>query len=948
MQNAWSATLCSRHTARLISCRFLSTGRYLRTGAELVDLLGRRTERDAVKQLLDRAQSGHSGAIVVRGEAGIGKTALLEQAGDIAGGSGFRVQTSVGAESETNFAFAGLHQLCGPLLDRAGVLPEPQQAALGVAFGRQGGVTPDRFLVGLATLSLLAEVAEDQPLLCLVDDAQWLDQASAQVLAFVARRVGAERLALIFALRDPGDSDVQVFDGLPEVRLDGLCEADARELLMSAVPAPLDDDVRERIVAEARGNPLALLELPRSAQPSRLAGGFELPDVLSVPHRVEDSFQRRSASLPVESQLQLLVAAAEPTGDVALLWRAGEELGISREATAPAEAAGLLEIGTRVRFRHPLARSAVYRAASPPDRRRAHGALAAAIDPLVDPDRQVWHLAQAALGPDEEVAAGLERSAGRARARGGSAAAAAFLQQATELTPRPADRARRALEAADAKQEAGASEAALELLAMAAAGPLDARQRGRLQLSRARIAFYLTRGSDVPGMLLDAARTLGPLDAALARETYLHAFDTAIITGKVGQERGVLEVAQSAKGAPAPVGPPKPADMLLDALVTAFTQGYEAGMPQLRRAVKAFLDQPVEQNSDNHRWLWLVSRIALALFDDDSVLELAECNVRLARQAGALGVLPAALLFQSVVLVFAGETEHAGELAAEEVGITQATGGVHLLHAQLVLAAWRGREAEATQLYAASVEQATARGEGTAVTMAQYAMTVLHNGLGNYPDALDAATSAARTDETLFSNLTLPELIEAASRAGEPERATAAVKLLSERARASGSPWALGLAARSQALTSTGPAADKHYREAIEWLRASRMAGHLARTHLVYGEWLRREGRRLDAREQLRTAHELLSRMGLEAFAARAARELRATGEHPRKRTTSTADALTAHELHIARLVATGATSQEVGAQLFLSPRTIETHLRHIFRKLGITSRRQLKELRLR
>ncbi|WP_240670567.1 ATP-binding protein [Actinoplanes solisilvae] len=912
-----------------------------------MELLGRHTEREAVKQLLVRAQSGHSAALVVRGEAGIGKTALLEHARDIASGSGFRMATSVGVESETNFAFAGLHQLAEPLLDRAGALPEPQQAALGVAFGRQAGMAPDCFLVGLATLSLLAEVAEERPLLCLVDDAQWLDQASAQVLAFVARRVAAERLALMFALRDPTESDIRVFDGLPGLRLDGLGEADARALLTGAVPAPLDDGVRERIVAEARGNPLALLELPRSAQPGRLAGGFELPDALSVPRRVEEIFQRRSGSLPAESQLQLLIAAAEPTGDVTLLWRAGEKLGIAKEAALPAEAAGLLEIGTRVRFRHPLVRSAVYRAASPPDRRRAHGALAAAIDPLVDPDRQVWHLAQAVLGPDEEVAAGLERSAGRARARGGSAAAAAFLQQAAELTPEPADRARRALEAADAKQEAGAPEAALELLAVAAAGPLDARQRGRLQLVRARIAFYLTRGSDVPGMLLDAARTLGPLDAALARETYLDAFDTAIITGEVGHERGVREVAESAKDAPAPPGPPRPADMLLDALVTAFLHGYEAGVPELRRAVQAFRDQPAEEVAGNHRWLWLASRIALALFDDDSVLALADRNVRLAREAGALGVLPPALLFQSVVLVFAGEVEHAGELAAEEVGITQATGGVPLLHAQLVLAAWRGNEAEATRLHAASVEQATARGEGTAVTMAQYALTVLHNGLGNYPAALDAARSAARTDETLYSNLNLPELIEAASRAGEPQRAATAVELLSERARASRSPWALGLAARSQALISTGPGAEKHYREAIEWLQACRMAGHLARTHLVYGEWLRREGRRLDAREQLRTAHELLSNMGLEGFAARAARELRATGEYPRKRTAATADALTAHELHVARLVATGATSQEVGAQLFLSPRTIEAHLRNIFRKLGITSRRQLRELNL-
>jgi DNA-binding CsgD family transcriptional regulator len=861
------------------------------------------------------------------------------------------VESSIGVESETEFAFAGLHQLCAPLLDRLDALPDPQQTALGVAFGRQGGAAPDRFLVGLATLNLLAEVAEEGPLLCLVDDAHWLDQASAQILAFVARRVGAERLALVFAVRDSSESDAHPFVGLPELRLDGLGETDARALLTTAVRTPLDDDVRDRIVAEARGNPLALLELPLSVRPAQLAGGFELPDVPDVPRRVEDSFQRRSGTLPDETQLLLLVAAAEPTGDVALLWRAAAELGITREAAAPAETAGLLEIDTRVRFRHPLARSAVYQAAAPPNRRRAHGALAAGTDPQVDPDRRAWHRARAVLGTDEEAAAELERSAARARARGGFAASAAFLQQAAELTPDPAPRARRALEAAHAKHEAGASEAARELLTVAEAGPLDTLQRARPQLLRAQIAFHLTRGSEVPGMLLDAAKTLAPLDAALSRETYLHALDAAIILGGLGHGRGVLEVAEAAQAAPAPAGWPGPADLLLDGLVTTFTHGYEAGVPGLRRALEAFRGRgphaEAVDSSDSRRWLWLASRTAVALFDDELVYVLASRNVRLAREAGALATLPAALILLSATLVFTGELAHATELAAEETAITRATGAVPLPHARLILAAWRGRRAETTELYTASVQEASARGAGTEASLAQYALAVLHNGLGNYPAAQDAAARACDSDELPHSNLALPELIEAASRAGQPDRAAAALELLSSRARASGTQWALGLAARSRALTSTGPATEDHYREAIERLRECRMVSHLARTHLVYGEWLRREGRRQAAREQLRTAHELLSDMGAEAFAARGERELRATGEHPRKRTAQPADALTAHELHIARLVATGATSREVGAQLFLSPRTIEAHLRNIFRKLGITSRRQLKELNL-
>jgi DNA-binding CsgD family transcriptional regulator len=917
-----------------------------------VVLLGRPAEREAVEQLLARAQAGRSGVLVVRGEAGIGKTSLLQHARDTAAaGFGFRVEHAVGVESEAEFAFAGLHQLCAPLLDRAGALPEPQQAALGVAFGLRGGAAPDRFLVGLAALNLLAEVAEEGPLLCLVDDAQWLDQASAQVLAFVARRVVAERMVLVFALRDPSESDVHPFAGLPELRLDGLGETDARALLAAAVRTPLDDGVRNRVVAEARGNPLALLELPRSAQPVELAGGFELPDVLGVPRRIEDSFQRRSGGLPAQTQLLLLVAAAEPTGEVALLWRAAGQLGIGCEAAAPAEAAGLLEIDTRVRFRHPLVRSAVYQAATPPDRRRAHRALATATDPDADPDRRAWHRAQAVLGTDETVAAELERSAGRARGRGGLAAAAAFLQKAAELTPEPAHRTRRALEAAHAKHEAGASDAALELLAVAAAGPLDALQRARLELLRAQVAFHLTRGSDVPRMLLHAAETLAPLDAALARETYLHALDAAIITGSPRHGRGVLEVAEAAQAAPAAPEPPGPVDLLLDGLVTTFTQGYGAGVPGLRRALEAFRGHgphaEAVDDSDSRRWLWLASRTAVALFDDELVYVLASRNVRLARESGALATLPAALLLLSAALVLTGELAHAAELAAEEAAITRATGAVPLRHARLILAAWRGRQAETAELYAASVQEATGRGEGTEVTLAQYTLAVLHNGLGNYPAALDAAARACESDELPHSNLALPELIEAAARAGQPERAAAALEQLSSRARASGTQWALGLAARSRALTSTGPAAEELYREAIERLGRCRMATHLARTHLVYGEWLRRDRRRQAAREQLRTAHDLLSGMGAEAFAERAARELRATGEHPRNRTAQPADALTAHELHIARLVATGATSREVGAQLFLSPRTIEAHLRSIFRKLGITSRRQLRDLRL-
>ncbi|PZG07011.1 helix-turn-helix transcriptional regulator [Nonomuraea aridisoli] len=913
-------------------------------------LRGRHAEREVVEHLLARAWGGRSGVLVVRGEAGIGKTVLLEHARGVA--ERFRVVSATGVESEMEFAFAGLHQLCAPLLDRLGALPDPQQAALGVALGQRAGDPPDRFLVGLATLSLLAEAAEERPLLCLVDDAQWLDAASAQTLAFVARRVEAERVALVFAQRDPSPdaNDADVLAGLPELRLDGLGETDARALLAGAVHAPLDERVHDRILAEARGNPLALLELSRSTEPApsaELAGGFGLPDALGVPRRVEESFRRRSGSLPDDTQLLLLVAAAEPVGDAALLWRAAEHLSIGAEAAGPAEAAGLLEIGARVRFSHPLVRSAVYRAASSSDRRRAHGALADATDPHADPERRAWHRAQAVLGTDETVAAELERSAGRARSRGGLAAAAAFLERAVVLTPERAERARRALAAAHAKHQAGASDAASELLTVAATGPLDALQHARVELLRAQIAFSLTRGSDAPGRLLDAAKAIAPLDAVLARETYLEAIEASVHAGPLGHGRGVLEAAEAARAAPAPSTPPELVDLLLDGMATRFTQGYEASVPTLRRALERLRDHEPGAENDNRRELWLASRIAAMLWDDEMAYMLTSRHVRLARQVGALATLPAALDTLAAVLVHAGELTRAAELVAEEAAITQATGAPPLPHARLTLAAWRGRQAETSEIYAATVQNATARGEGTVVTLAQYALAVLHNGLGNYDAALAAATGPCEYDELAHSSAALPELVEAAVRAGEPVRAAAALEQLSPRARASGTQWALGLEARSRALTSTGAAAEELYRQAIERLGDCRMTTDLARAHLVYGEWLRRERRRKDAREQLRTAHELLSEMGLEAFAARAAHELRATGEQPRKRIVQPADDLTAHELHIARLVATGATSKEVGAQLFLSPRTIDAHLRNIFRKLGITSRRQLRDLQL-
>ena len=538
----------------------------------------RRVEREALGGLLAAVRGGQSRVLVVSGEPGVGKTALLESA--IGSASGFRVVRAVGVESEMELAFAALQQLCAPLLDRLDRLPAPQRDALGVAFGLRAGDAPDRFLVGLAVLSLLAEVAEEQPLVCVVDDAQWLDRASAQALVFVARRLLAESVALLVATREPSEE----LRGFQELVVEGLRDGDARALLGSVLRVPLDERVRERIVAETRGNPLALLELPRGLTPAELAGGFGLPDAPGLSGRIEDSFRRRLAGLPAETQRLLLVAAAEPVGDPVLVWRAAERLGIGVQAAA--ETDGLLAIGARVTFRHPLVRSAVYRAASPEDRQAAHRALADATDPEVDPDRRAWHLAQATPGFDEDVASELERSAGRAQARGGLAAAAAFLERAAALTPEPSRRAERALAAAQAKHQAGAFDAALRLVAIAESGPLNELQRAQVDLLRGQIEFAVNRGSDAPPLLLKAAKRLEPLDIGLARVTYLEALSAAISAGRLGGRDGVRKTADAARRAPPSPEPPRAPDLLLDGLAVLHTEGYAAGTPMLKRALR--------------------------------------------------------------------------------------------------------------------------------------------------------------------------------------------------------------------------------------------------------------------------------------------------------------------------------------------------------------------------
>jgi DNA-binding CsgD family transcriptional regulator/DNA replicative helicase MCM subunit Mcm2 (Cdc46/Mcm family) len=901
-------------------------------------LQGRDHEREVFDRLLEAVRRGESRVLVVRGEPGVGKSALLKYVVESA--SGFRVARAGGVQSEMELAFAGLHQLCAPMLDRLDELPAPQRDALETAFGLTSGPAPDRFLLALAVLGLLSEVAEKQPLVCVVDDAQWLDRESAQALEFVARRLLAEPVALVFAIRRAPDE--QPLAGLPELVVEGLRNGDARALLGSVISWPLDERVRDQIIAETRGNPLALLELPRRLTPAEMAGGFGLQDARALSTRIEDSFRRRLRALPTETQRLLLVAAAEPVGEPALVRRAADRLGIRLEAADPAESEGLVEFGARVTFRHPLVRSAIYRAASPQDRRAAHRALADGTNPEFDPERRAWHLAQATAGPDEEVASELERSAGRAQSRGGLAAAAAFLERSAALTPDEARRSVRALAAAGAHAQAGAFDAAVRCLATAEAGPLEELQSARAALLRGQIAFASGRGRDAPALLLEAAKRLAPLDVRLARESYLEALSAGQYAGRLVTDGSLRDIAEAARAAPAPLQRPSAPDLLLDGLALLITEGHAASAATLKQAVDAFCSEDLSRE-EAMRWLWIVWPSAQILWDDAAWHKLTTRGVQLAREAGALGVLPIALEQYVGLQLYEGHFAAAASLCDEAASIAEATGGAQPPYLPLAIAAFRGREGDASELAETILRDVLLRGEGVGLTFVPWATAVLYNGLGRYQDALAAAQRACEDpDEQVWPLVAATELIEAAARSGVPEQAVGALERLARSTRASGTDWALGVEARARALLSDGEASELLYREAIDRLGRTRIRVDLARAHLLYGEWLRRERRRTDAREQLRIGHEMFAAMGAEGFAERAERELLATGETARRRVIETAIQLTAQEAQVARLARDGLSNAEIGARLFISPHTVRHHLRKVFTKLGISSRTQL------
>lgn len=672
-------------------------------------LTGRDAEFTVLESLIAAVRVGKSRVLVVHGEAGVGKSALLDQLAGHA--QSCRVGRVTGVESEMELPFAGLHQLCAPLLDQLERLPAPQRDALRVTFGLAPGPVPDRFLVGLAVLTLLSQAAEQQPLICLVDDYQWLDRASARILAFVGRRLGTESVGLVLAARAVSPD----LAGLPELAVHGLADADARTLLDRALPRPIDALVRDQIVAEADGNPLALLELAHGLTQEKLAGGFGLSGALPLWDCIEGNFLRRIESLPVESRLLLLVVAADPCGDATVVWRAAVRLGIPASAAAPATDAGLADFGVRPSFRHPLIRSTVYRTAPAGERRRVHRALAEAIDAGLDPDRHAWHRAEAADGPDEDVAAELELSAGRAQARGGLSAAAAFLRRAAELTLDAAARADRLLAAAQAEVRTGGFDAAAELLATVVTGPLTDAQRARTDVVRARLAFATTRGSEASPLLLAAAARLRHVDPALSRATYLDALGAALFAGRLALPGGdILDAARAATQAPPAPAVPRASDLLLEGTAVTVAHGYAEGLPTLRRALAAFdTTMPAEEELP---LLWTATITAMRQWDDERWDALSARHLRLARETGALGELPLALLSRVYLLLFSGCLTEAAELSEENRTVIDVTGSGMMPYCALGVAAFRGEREEFTAVFEPALTAAVRRGEGNAIT----------------------------------------------------------------------------------------------------------------------------------------------------------------------------------------------------------------------------------------
>jgi DNA-binding CsgD family transcriptional regulator len=910
-------------------------------------LIGREAECVAIEGMLRLAVEGRSGSLVVRGEAGIGKTALLEHAQREA--VGMRVTRWAGIESEVHLGFAALHYLLLPCIPRMDGLPAPQRGALGSAFGLVAGVSPDRFLIALATLTLLSEAAHEQPILVVVDDAEWLDQESAEVLGFVARRLDADPVVLLLAAREPAERDLP-FQMLPELRLPGLAQMQVRQLLESVAPGPVDGDVAHSIAAETGGNPLAIQEIAAQLSAEQLAGTSPLPRPLPSSGSLREMYLGRVRELPADSQELLLLAAAGASSSAARIWNAATHLGIPADAAGPAEREQLLSVSPEMGFRHPLIRSAVYHGASAADRRRVHRALAETSTSENDADQRAWDYALAAPEPDEGIASALESSAVQARRRGGYVAAAACLTRAAELTPDPVRRADRLLKAAQAELVAGAPHRAQLLLDRMQTAPSNPLEQARAIGLQGRIRYARGQLSQTPAIFLQSARALLELDVRLARDTLLEGAEAAIWAGSLAGSQ-VAEIADVAREVPiAPLSRRAAIDPLLDGLALRLAGDYPASVPPLQRGVSALLadDLTPEQGL---RWRGLGALCASELFRSDAQEQLARKWVSLARSQGALILLPTALAYAAFVDVLAGRVAAAeGALAeAREIALATANGGVlgSTLPVAALIAAWRGRATEVQTAVTQVMHESIEGGRGGTIALAEYARAVLENSFGNYSRAFGHASRVFRDSPFRLNSLVLPDLIEAAVRSGDLETAGSAADVLAKRAVAAATPWALGLLARSQALLVGGDDAEPFYQDAVDRLSTTAMVPDVARAHLLYGEWLRRQRRRRDSRVQLERALQLFDGIGAAGFSERARKELAASGSRTPTRSESPDEQMTPREAEIGRMAAEGLRNSDIAAQLFLSPSTVDYHLRHVYRKFGVTSRTQLARLLL-
>jgi DNA-binding CsgD family transcriptional regulator len=901
-------------------------------------LIGRSEETAQLNALLQQVRGGLGGAVVLRGEAGIGKTALLNALVDAAGDlSAVRLE---GVESEMQLGYAALHRLVRPYLYRLEHLPEPQRDALESAFGLTSLAPADRFMVGLAALSLLGDVAKDEPLLIVVDDAQWLDRESVAALVFVARRLHADGVALVFAVRESLEIGA-VFQGVPELRINGLDEESARHLLTATVAAPVSYQVAGRIIAVTRGNPLALVELSSELTSDHLIEHAPLPDPLPIGELIEARFLRQVRQLPDETQTILLVAAADPVGDPDTLWRAAEALGLSAAAVAPASDSGLLVLEPRVEFRHPLVRSAVYGGATAADRRRVHHALAAVMDVERDPDRRALHMAAGALGPDEDLAAALEQSAAQARARGGYIAESSFLVRAASLTPdrqRKADRLLLAAHAAFLAGNAGYSESLLEEARPHLGGPFERAQAQRLD---GRLRQPLGQSRLAPSLLLGAARAFGPIDRVLSHHSLIEAFVACGASLQFTEGTTEPEIAQTAlESLSAQSTLTTKADLLLKGVALRHAGTYADAVPAMREAVRAYATMSFEELT---RWTALGAPLANELWDEGGLRSTLERLAGAARALGALSALQVVLIGLAAIEVRAGLFMAARERYSELQDVSLAIGDYveHYALFDVDLLSWQGDE-QAPSKAAQLVEFGTAFRAAATIHYANLSLSIFDLAEGRYEKALAAAQSVVDADAMGYSCQALPTVVEAAMRCNDREAATGALACLTEQAIASGTSWGLGLVARCRALVADGSSAEALYEEALDHLGKTSWRTEVARTHLLFGEWLRRQRRRTEAREQLRRAYEMFDTMGARAFSERARVELLATGERARTRRVETAHDLTSRELQIARLAAQRATSREIAGQLFISANTVDYHLRKVFQKLGVNSRRDL------